>query len=47
MSWVTEFDSIRMIARHVQIKEENLYFLLTSLFSLYSILIWRSDQMSC
>jgi hypothetical protein len=32
---VAELDSVRIIAHRVQIREENLYFLLTLLFSLY------------
>jgi hypothetical protein len=33
--WMSELDSIRTIVCHVQIKEENLYLLLTLLFSEY------------
>jgi hypothetical protein len=44
---VAELDSIRIMAYRVQIRDENLYILLTLLFSLYPILICRSDQMSC
>jgi hypothetical protein len=39
-------DSIRIVVRCVQIREENLYLLLTLLFSLYPIFILKSDQVS-
>jgi hypothetical protein len=44
---VTEFDSIRIIVHHVQIREENLYLLCTLLFSICLIFICRSDQALC
>jgi hypothetical protein len=44
---MTELNSIRIIARHVQIREENLYHLLILLFSLFPILICRSDPVLC
>jgi hypothetical protein len=40
---VVELDSIRTIARRVQVREENLYFLLTLLFSFHPIFICGSD----
>jgi hypothetical protein len=44
---VTELNSIRIITHSVQIREENLYHLLMLLFSLFLILICRSDLVSC
>jgi hypothetical protein len=40
---MAELDSIRIIAFGVQISKENLYLLITLLFSLYPIFICRSD----
>jgi hypothetical protein len=39
--------SLRIIVRHVQIREENLYLLFTLLLSICSIFICRSDQALC
>jgi hypothetical protein len=41
---MVDLDSIRIIAHRAQIREENIYFLLTLLFPLYPILTSRSDQ---
>jgi hypothetical protein len=39
-------DSIRILPRRVQVREENLYLLLTLLSSLYPIFMYRLDQVS-
>jgi hypothetical protein len=46
MTRVAGLDSIRILPCRVQIKEENLYVLLTLLFSLYPIFMCRLDQVS-
>jgi hypothetical protein len=43
---MTDLDSIRIIARHLQIRKENNYFLCTLLFCICPIFMFRSDQVS-